>query len=134
MAVFTPPSFPVIANLWYYKTSTPPSGQKNLQLHISISPVSWKRWSNNPPYVCLYQVTHVIRCPFGTRITDSGDPQDSNSIFPCSIWEVPADSGSYYATLFAHKVGAGFANQFARAYVTRAGRVNPGFPTYDDWY
>lgn len=121
MASYTVPEMPLRADVWFEAPGLPPPGPPDASdVHISLSPLT-----PNQAITLQSEVsgggtsTHIIRTLTDLRIADSYTGPPLTLDYPCTVWEVPAGSGHYYRTDWAHIVGAGFPNEHHRVYVTR---------------
>lgn len=121
--MYTYPEMPLRANVWW-EMHAPPADEPpdELDWPLSLSPISPADY-----FRCTaelqgpYFATHIIRMPTSEKVSESHVPGNATEAYPCTVFEIPAGSGHFYVTTWAHIVGAGFANEHHRVYVTRYG-------------
>lgn len=134
MVVYTMPAMPLDALVWYEADEAPPLGSADTIVACSLSPVQPADYFRASGLFNTAQPTHIIRCLADPEMGDSILAGSGGVLFPCTVYEVPAGSGHFYAAAWYHEVGAGFPNHHARVYVSRCWKEPlPGSPVFRGW-
>jgi hypothetical protein len=132
--VYTMPSFPLTAGVWYDADNVLPPAGLYVESKVSLSPLKPGEWAALTWHFAELTPTHIIRSLPDPRYRDSTQMISPSTGFPTTIFEVPVGSQHWYAAVWSHEVGAGFPNHHARVFVARhtASDVN-GTRTFIGW-
>jgi hypothetical protein len=111
MAFSGPPQFPIVASLFPLEDDPlHPSGPAYL-ITCSCAPLPAATYTfQNVLFPVL--IDTIIRVAKDVLIIDHYEATLPQSISPCSVLEIPAGSGNFYAAVYSHIVGRGFPNEF----------------------
>jgi len=132
MPNYTYPDMPLLMRVWYTVEEPPPTGPPDASaVPCSLSPMT------PADFFGFYQTsqawppgTHIIRTPIDRQFSDNMLIQAIGRIWPCSMFEIPSESGHMYVCGWSHEVGAGFPNHHQRVFCWRWVASNPGNPPY----
>jgi hypothetical protein len=120
---YAPPQLPLRAYVWYEVDDEPAGIPPDATLDISLSPIRPEDFLRGTTIATPVPVTHIIRALANNLFRDNLYPGHPPLVWPCTLFECPLDSGHYYATLWAHQVGAGFPNWHSRIYAARIHQI-----------
>lgn len=133
MSTYQYPQMPLRMNVWYTVTNLPPTGPPDLtDVPCSLSPTKPSEFLQaDGSGTGQYLIAHIIRTATNVNYADNHYAPAEPVGERMTVFEVPAGSGHYYMAAFAHVIGAGFANEHHRIFVSR---YATGYAVDQPWY
>jgi len=134
MAKYTYPEMPLEGRVWFAADQVPPAVDSDVTVWLSLSPVRPEDFFRATPTRAVAAATHIIRTAPDSRFGDNWVADTPNFLLPATVFEVDPFSEHFYVAIWAHEVGAGFANHHARIYAVRT-RIAPyaTLPIFEGW-